>query len=426
MNKKQYVFYGFDKIGYELPARITTFRKEFDIIFPKYDDNNVDWAKTEGLIIPNGIFEDYNSVLKKFHFDESLLLEIEKKATNLISEGKWFCILAASKFYVDHKNTDLSKKIIKGFSYKVKPIETPFQILETPYDQFRKYMKNYGTVKNVFKYKGNNKSSITIIAGDREDYDQLIAFEHNCKLFVLPFHSAKKEESDLMDTSKIILEAICDYISVKKKELPDWVNEFKFNDEQVLEEKRKNLQQDLNQVDSEIAAWKEYKLVLTTKSENLREIIIKVFEEFFQFEIDPIDNHIEDFKIKESSNILAFCEVKGTKKGVKREYVNQVDSHRERNDIETSVPGILIINNQMALNSLQKRNETEITGEHITRAVNSNVLIIRTIDLLNFMKLYEKESKGDRRKKMQNYLNKGGGWLKVDDKKIELISKVPA
>jgi hypothetical protein len=116
---------------------------------------------------------------------------------------------------------------------------------------------------------------------------------------------------------------------------------------------------------------------------------------------------------------LALVEVKGTTKGIKREYINQVDSHRERNELPPSLPGILLINIEMSIEGITQRLATTVDNEQIKHAQNFNVLIVRTIDLLFLMKRLENDP--ERKNKLLSLLSSGGGWLRADSKGYELM-----
>jgi len=116
---------------------------------------------------------------------------------------------------------------------------------------------------------------------------------------------------------------------------------------------------------------------------------------------------------------MAFCEVKGTTRGVKREYINQVDSHRERSGDSQDTPGMLLINTGMQREGIEERISIEIGGEHSVHAAGMNIIIIRTIDLLFLMRHIEKEQ--NRGEILLELIKSGGGWLKADEKGYKLI-----
>ena len=153
------------------------------------------------------------------------------------------------------------------------------------------------------------------------------------------------------------------------------------------------------------------------------QLYLVVLENFFGLKVDPTDQNREDAKIlDDQGDVLAIVEIKGTTKGIKREYINQVDSHRERNELPLSMPGVLMINNEMSIEGITERLATAVDDEQIKHAQNLNILIVRTIDLLFLMKHLENDP--ERKNKLINLLTAGGGWLKADSQKYEMI-KIP-
>ncbi|GAH05117.1 unnamed protein product, partial [marine sediment metagenome] len=175
-------------------------------------------------------------------------------------------------------------------------------------------------------------------------------------------------------------------------------------------------------IEKELTQFQNYKAILTTSGDILNELISKILNEYFLISIDSSDNKKEDIKIlNEKDDIIAFVEVKGTKRGVKREYIDQADSHRERAGVTNETPGILIINNEMSIEGIENRKEAVIAKEQIIHATNRNVLIIRTIDLLNLMLLLEKDQ--DRKSRFLSIVLNNSGWLKVESNKYDIIKK---
>lgn len=162
-----------------------------------------------------------------------------------------------------------------------------------------------------------------------------------------------------------------------------------------------------------LTVWRDYKAILITYGELLKNKIVEILQDFFQMNIDSSDEYHEDAKIvDEEGSVLAIIEIKGTKSGVRREHINQVDSHRERSNLTPKTPGILFINNEMSITGIHERLNTQIAKEHIKHAQKSNITIIRTIDLLFLMKHLENQT--NRKKIFIDLINAGGGWLRAD------------
>jgi len=100
--------------------------------------------------------------------------------------------------------------------------------------------------------------------------------------------------------------------------------------------------------------------------------------------------------------------------------VNQVDSHRERLGLTDAVPGLLLINNQMDVPGIAKRQATQVALEQVRHARRMNVLIVRTIDLLHLMRHLEDDV--DKRAKFLALVRGGGGWLAADASGYRIVT----
>jgi hypothetical protein len=107
---------------------------------------------------------------------------------------------------------------------------------------------------------------------------------------------------------------------------------------------------------------------------------------------------------------VALAEVKGVNANVRREDVNQVDSHREVAGKPQEFPGLLVFNIFRGHDDLAQR-ELDVPEQTVTRAANSNVLILRTRDLYNL--LARKLGGADASQELLDGLEAGGGWLEV-------------
>ena len=105
------------------------------------------------------------------------------------------------------------------------------------------------------------------------------------------------------------------------------------------------------------------------------------------------------------------CEVKGTNKGVKREYINQADSHRERSGFRHDFPTLLIVNTNIKNARSVVEKDQEIACEQILHAKKMNILLLRTLDLLELLRLYLNGQITSNDLKI--LLINNTGWLKV-------------
>ena len=118
---------------------------------------------------------------------------------------------------------------------------------------------------------------------------------------------------------------------------------------------------------------------------------------------------------------IALVEVKGTSRGgVQREHVNQADSHRERAKLAASFPSILIINTNLKASTLGEKDQA-VASEQVQHAARNNVLILRTLDLLNLIALRLAGQIDVQR--VTAILTGSAGWLVVTTGGIELREK---
>ncbi len=421
--------YGFDMLGYQNPSEPLNISTNIKIQFSNFSVQlNLD--DFNGVIIPQGIFESIERSKTSIYtyydikVETDLLYEREREVINLLKQDNWICFLVSDIIDAipqggrtkNIKDTDLCKRVLNSFNIRRRRPNV-LTYLESKSNEFLEYIKEYGVAKNVFDFiQSNTKPKVLITSGRAT-----VGFEIKKKIFVIPFHTTKINTPTLRHFSKTIANAILDYRQKNIILLPSWLNSFQFEKEKFLDKEIDNLKKKLADFQIDLKKWQEYKSILIISGDLLRDKIVIILEDFFKFKVDPNDEGIEDAKIVDENLVPIFMlEIKGSKKGIKREHINQVDSHRERNNLPTSIPGILFINNKMDVVGIENKLKTTVPKEHIKHAKRLNVLIIRTIDLLYLMKHLERET-NKRKEVMANLLNSGGGWLSADLSEYKII-----
>lgn len=112
---------------------------------------------------------------------------------------------------------------------------------------------------------------------------------------------------------------------------------------------------------------------------------------------------------------VCFLEIRGANRGIRREDINQVDSHRERSGVTSATPGALIFNDEMEVVGLTEGLATPVHHEQVAHAARMNVLVVRTIDLLFLMRHTEAKPIHERAEELLKLLNSGGGWLNASE-----------
>lgn len=420
--------YGFDRAGFSIPPNAIPIDDVTIVKFvPFLNGERLD--SYDGVIIPQGIFEEIIRHIGAFktyyevNCNRDVLLDREKQILNLLERGGWVCFLVSNIIDFipsstggrrDIMDTDLCKVALNGFTIGRKNIiGTP--LIECKVPEFREFVDKYGVAKTYFVLpKGDKKDKKIVFRIIATTSDKaIVGFEISQKLFFLPFHSASKDRDNSVIIASTVTQAITEYRKRCIVEIPDWAKQFQFDQEKKLKKEIESLHLYMNTLQDSLTIWREYKAILITSGEILKDGILAILEDFFQMKVDPTDEHREDAKIiDEEGNILAIIEIKGTNSGVRREHINQVDSHRERSDLMPNIPGILFINNEMSVAGINERLNTKVARDHIKHAQKSNITIIRTIDLLFLMKHLENES--NRKEKFMNLIKSGGGWLRAD------------
>jgi hypothetical protein len=113
-----------------------------------------------------------------------------------------------------------------------------------------------------------------------------------------------------------------------------------------------------------------------------------MLEDALGLTVDAADQLREDVKLlDENGKVVCIGEIKGVNRGLKRENINQTDSHRERSGFDGSFPALLVANTNIKSARSVAEKDQEVAAEQIRHAVHMRVLIMRTIDLLGILRL---------------------------------------
>jgi len=196
--------------------------------------------------------------------------------------------------------------------------------------------------------------------------------------------SRKGELAEILITAA---EAIILYKKRNDLYLPKWVEEIQFKSELRLQAEREDLQKKIQETVINLAKWEQYKAILTASGRSLNEVVVNVLRDYFHLNLKSEEAFIEDAMIysDDSSLHLYVIEIKGVTAGIKREHINQLDSHRERLGVEHSIPGLLIINDFSDTPGIEPRKAKPIDQQHLTHATRLNVKILRTVNLIELM-----------------------------------------
>ncbi len=313
--------------------------------------------------------------------------------------------------------TDLFRRIAQKFRIQLAGGEHSTPFVESCVPEFADYVRRFGT------------GYVTLFPSDKykEDFTSLCIAENFVfgtawanKLFILP--SAVPER--VKQVPQIVASAILGVLEYRRRmsrALPDWVSGFSFSKEAELREKATELHMQAAKFEAEVDTYATFKGALCLQSDPLVETVRKLLQNFFAITLKIDDKCIEDATLNDGEgNIMAVFEIKGVKGNFTRNQVNQVDSHRERLNIPSSKPGVLIVNTMLSALSLSEKDERP-HPDIIKKAAADNVLLIRTLDLLRYSDAVERGVLT--RESFRATILGNAGWLRVESDNAAVIRK---
>lgn len=430
-NTMKVAAYGFEKIGFQVPDEHVMETNKAKIVFlPINSEETLD--SFTGVILPSGIlesFKDESSWEGRYvdvYCKRDTLLQKEREIINLVNNGGWVCCLVdriVDKVpYGDYRekncnDTDIVKKLLNSFDVKRAVFKGTAAVNSTN-DAFKRYIERYGVAKTILNlpYRDNYDKKILAKSGEA-----IVGIDFLGSFLFLPFHTTNYSLTSCEDLISELIKALSDYLIKRIQEVPEWVSEFEFGEEATLHDKINDLFKEITELQKELKQYKNYKGILTQSGDTLKDSVVDLLRSFFNLNVTDVEDFKEDAMIRnEEGEVIIIVEVKGTKGGIKRKYINQLDSNRERVGLDPSTPGILIINDQMGVENVTQRRETSVAEEQITHSKNMNVILLRTIDLLFIVRRFEKIS--NRRDEFINFCMNGGGRLVIEDESIKMIT----
>lgn len=208
----------------------------------------------------------------------------------------------------------------------------------------------------------------------------------------------------------------------KPIEYPKWLQEYKFNDDQQLQDTIENAEAEIKKLNQKIFDSKnklaenmKCKSILVTNSDELTKVIYEILEYIFEINLSTfVDEKKEDF-LFDKEDICYIGEIKGVTSNIKSAHISQLDVHYyalqdrlEEDGIQKKIKKILIMNYERN-REISSRNE--VHNAQIELASKNNTLII---DTLNLLQLYEKLLKGNISKQEAiDYINSKIGLFNV-------------
>jgi len=403
--------------------------RNYRLVFAPYKSEQR-FFEFDGIITLQCLFEKFHlvqGVMESYTdhtFDRNELDKREKEADILFKNGGFVVFLLHAPFRdhiyesmrsIDCRDTDLVKRFLNYSSLYRHDLGKRYTALKCLRDEFLRFFELYGAAWSTFDYfDGLSWRNLALMNG--KPVSMVIAD----RLFFIPCLLPEQRSERKEEFYRLLADAVVTCVKKLRVELPPWADEFLLPSEQALVEEQAQLSSRLEALEKERSALRRFKRVLVGDGDALVDDVVYLLTDGFGFKVNNDENFREDIRILgENREPLIFGEVKGTTRGVKREYINQADSHRERSGLPAEFPTILIINTHTKnARSIQDKDQ-EIAPEQVKHAVNMHVLLIRTLDLLNLLVLIQKArlSQTD----ILTILRTESGWLRIvgDEVKIQ-------
>jgi len=266
--------------------------------------------------------------------------------------------------------------------------------VESKADDFREYFRSFGIARTALS-SPRDKSKTRILATTQSG-EEIYAAEFAGQWFFLPLKDLGNDREVLRSILTVAARSILAYKRRNDVYLPQWVDNIRFKEENEIATRLDQLKSEAATLQENGSLLKSFKAVLVASGRSLNEIVVSIFKSYFGLNLKSEEAYVEDAIIYDGSGSPKFVvEIKGVNGGLKREHINQVDSHRERLKLAPEVPGLLVINDFADSEGFDERKAKPMNADHLLHASRQNVKVLRTTTLIEFMLAVEGAS--DRR-----------------------------
>jgi hypothetical protein len=428
MSERTYniLVYGVENKGLSLPD-VPIVARNFSLLFEEFKTPSR-FNDFDGVILFKGIFETFESKPSEFgsylkrSCDNHELDKRKKEATLLLEQGGFICFLLDDVF-IDKENgrnfegNDLAKFHLNYSDFYRDNFGGRLTRLKIKSDEFRSFLKVYGAANSYFR-NFNKHIDLRVLAETPNGPAGMVI---NRNEYFVPTLIPDNLPERLKEYFTLLSEGLTSSHNKLQTLLPEWIKEFSFDEEVGLEEEEDKIRARLLQIKERTDKLDQFRSILALTGDDLVESVIRLFSEGFGIIVDGKDELREDFKLLNSaSEPFCLCEVKGINKGVKREHINQADSHRERSGFDADFPSLLLINSHIKNARSVVEKDQEIANEQIRHATNMNVLMLRTIDLLGMLRMFLMGRLN--RQDLEELLISSRGWLRVEEQEYRVIN----
>jgi hypothetical protein len=411
-----YVVYGADKLN--LPVINPSVDGCRVVLLPYGAPTSFD--KSAGAVVFQRAFENRSG--RQYTYDRDGLLRRLNEIRLLIAKDGFVCFLLHTPMLTESElhPIDLPNMCLMDHEVEVFDLPTSTSAIAIKRPEFEEFLSRFGAAWSVFHRWPENKDVRTIATCTFDNEEIASALVIDSKVYVLPCLMPRGDPALLSEFFRALIPALTKSDRRISEDLPDWASSFAFKCEGPLQSKREEHLVAVAQINAELDRLKDFKWALAATGDRLVDAVAKILAEGFGFNVERKEEYREDLRVlDENGKPAAFVEVKGVSRGVTRENVNQVDSHRDRAELPATFPALLIQNTQNNAKSLRGK-EQPVAGEQIRHAVNLNVLIVLTTDMLRLLDLHLANRNAGIAEAWHHALLTRKGWLRVEGTKVML------
>jgi len=220
----------------------------------------------------------------------------------------------------------------------------------------------------------------------------------------------------VVEHTKKLASALISFASRIVSIAPNYIEEYEIADEGSLKKKIEKIRnEEIVPLENKLEYYRKMKSILWLSDRNLVTAINDFLRNLgLQVEIDEI--YEEDLWILHLKERFVIVEIKGLNKNLTRQDISKLDEHREAR-LVPNLTGLLIANTFMTASSLENK-DIPFPPNVVQKAVNSNLLITRTIDLckmLGYLETNENPSKT-----LLDAIIGEKGWLTYENGKMQI------
>jgi hypothetical protein len=418
--------FGAERLGLPVPPKPVQ-KRNFTLSFEKYGTPRR-FQEFDGVILFQGLFErfenksNYMSSYLAHRCDTDELDKRKKEASLLSGQGGFLCFLLTEAF-IDHDDgrdfsaTDLAKFHLNHSNFYRENFSKRVTHVSPMIDEFKRFLDMFGAASSHFKIY-NNALNYRVLAQVSGHPVGLIV--EGVDYFVPSLVPDARPEV-VAEFFELLADGLTSIHNKLHQALPAWIGTYRFEEEASIDLETDKLKNQLSRLDQRRGELEKYKAALFYTGGQLVSVVGQVLSASLGVTIDSTDDLREDLKLLDDKKVpIAVCEVKGINRGIKRENINQTDSHRERSGFSEDFPAILIANIGIKNARTIEEKDQEIAAEQVRHAVQMRVLLLRTLDLLGVLRLVlSGKLSADTAREL---LLRNVGWLRVQADEIKILS----